>query len=122
MSKLKTYEAIDYIISKNTIEDIPVNTFKKLLDLNLNESYEGYCLKNFLKNTGILFRKERIIDGEKKGKIYMIECVKKYYDLPDDCNRITNMLGLGDSCLVSNCTECHKKCLDLVNKREINKI
>ena len=120
------WEAVEYLKSKDTIENIPVYCLGNLLQLNKGESYQDYKLKNLMRNKGLVFRKRIINDkNEEEGKIIFVECVKKYYNLPSNCtscNDITSdFLKIGDSYSVENCIECHRKCLDLFNKKELMK-
>ena len=129
MSKAKgdvIWEAVEFLKNKDTIEGIPVFCFENLLALKKGETYQECKLKNLMKNKGLIFRKTFVNDDdEEESKMVFVECVKKYYDLPakcDNCNSITeNYLEIGDSYSISNCIECHKRCLDMFKRKEITK-
>lgn len=124
-------EAIEYITSKDKIENMPINIYEKIINLNPNEQYGNYILKNVMKNRGIVFReiKERE-NGSKETKLHRLECVIKYYDINDcdiTCNeimkQINNISNNEDleyyNC---NCLDCHRKCLELYKIGTLSKI
>lgn len=118
----ETYEAIEYIILKNSIENIPVSTFSKLLDLRKGQKYENYVLKDFFPNSGIVVGHRK--NKNQKEEVTLIECVSKYYNVGqkdnDICYDIVEKIGL-DYNDVRNCTTCHKKCLELLTKKDIKR-
>lgn len=115
-------EAIEYIISRDKIENIPLNIYENIIKLKPNEQYKNYILKNVMKSRGIVFReiKEKS-NGSKETKLHRLECIKKYYNIDYDytnCNEIMNEINkiYNEDCLdyyENNCLDCHKKCLEL---------
>lgn len=122
MEETKTYEAIEYLIVKNNIEDIPISIFTKLLDLNEGEKYENYTLKDHFTNSGIVFETRE--NKNTKKQIKLVECVTKYYDInhknTDICYDIVEKIGLTYPD-IKNCTTCHKKCLELAKNKQLKR-
>lgn len=105
-------EGFNYIRSKSNIEGININTLESLLK---NLTCNQYTVKKIINGSIVAF-------DSNKGRICMINCVNKYYDLPKENDCVEIQKRLCGSYEDWSCDKCHLKAIELWKEQLIDKI